>query len=209
MRLALIVVAIVLVAPAAHAEPLNCSMTGYKAQPGLAAAVAEDTLTVTWDGDRNQEVRLRFAINGGTPTIRDIYSSSPVSYVKLDTLPTPQDLSPVIETLMRGDYLVTSGEVLIPSYSLLGTGNQRTIEVDVEWTFPLEFVEVVWGDGTKTDRQIVSATDLPPMGRHRFQLPFNAEGKKWVRFAAWDTAGNGAMAQPIKLSRPMGTAAGR
>ena len=39
-------------------------------------------------------------------------------------------------------------------------GDQRTISADVEWTFPLSFVEVVWGDGTKIDRQVIAATDL-------------------------------------------------
>jgi hypothetical protein len=130
----------------------------------------------------------------------DIYASSPVSYVKLDTLPS--DPSPVIKALMRGDYFVTSGEVLLNAYSIDGTGNARTITADVEWTFPLEMVEVVWGDGQKTARQIIAATDLPPMGRHRFQIPFNAAGKKWVRFAAWDSAGNGVMSQPRKVSVP-------
>ena len=57
---------------------------------------------------------------------------------------------------MRGDYFVTSGEVLIPSWTVQGTGNQRTIVADVEWTFPLEFVEVVSGDGKKTDRKVDS-----------------------------------------------------
>ena len=127
----------------------------------------------------------------------DIYASAPVSYVKLD--PLPSDPSAVIRTLMRGDYFVTSGEVLIPSYAIEGTGDQRTISADVEWTFPLEFVEVVWGDGQKTDRQIISATDLPAFSQHHFQIPFKATGKKWVRFAAWDSAGNGALVQPIKL----------
>ena len=60
---------------------------------------------------------------------------------------------------------------------------------------------MVWGDGVKTDRQIISATDLPPFGKHHFQIPFDATGKKWVRFAAWDSAGNGAMVQPVKLQR--------
>src|SRR4030095_8949750 len=110
----------------------------------------------------------------------DIYSSSPVSYVKLDTLPPPTDPSPVIKALMRGDYFVTSGEVLLGSYAVEGTGNRRTITADVEWTFPLEMVEVVWGDGQKTDRQIISATDLPPMGRHKFSISFDATGQKWV-----------------------------
>ena len=34
-------------------------------------------------------------------------------------------------------------------------------------------------------------------------------GKKWVRFAAWDSAGNGVMSQPRKLSASTSTAAGR
>jgi hypothetical protein len=130
----------------------------------------------------------------------DIYASAPVSYVKLDRLPAPQDVSPVVKALMRGDYVVTSGEVLIPSYAVSGSGRQRTIETDVEWTFPLEFVEVVWGDGVTTGSQVVSATEQPPMGRHHFSIPFDATGKKWVRFAAWDSAGNGALVQPIKLA---------
>jgi len=131
----------------------------------------------------------------------DIYASSPVSYVKLDRLPAPGDVSPLIQTLMRGDYFVTSGEVLIPTYAVKGTGSSRTIEADVEWTFPLNFVEVVWGDGTKTDRQVISAADLPASGSHHFSIPFEALGRKWVRFAAWDVAGNGALVQPVKLAR--------
>ena len=131
----------------------------------------------------------------------DIYASSPVSYVKLDALPPASDPSPVIKALMRGDYFVTSGEVLLDSYSIDGSGQRSGRSPPTsEWTFPLEMVEVVWGDGQKTDRQIVPATDLPPMGRHRFQIPFNAAGKKWVRFAAWDSAGNGVMSQPRTMS---------
>ena len=83
-----------------------------------------------------------------------------------------------MDAMRQGDYFVTSGEVLIPSYSLQGTGDKRTIVADVEWTFPLEFVEVVWGDGQKTDRQIISTTSLAPFGKHHFTIPFNAAGKK-------------------------------
>lgn len=132
----------------------------------------------------------------------DIYSSAPVQYVKLDRLPVGDDTSAVIQALMRGDSFVSSGEVLIPSYAVRGSGARRTIVADLEYTFPLNFVEVISGDGTRVDRQVISATDLAPMGRHRFEIPFDATGKKWVRFAAWDTAGNGAMAQPAKLSPP-------
>lgn len=123
-----------------------------------------------------------------------------MSYVRLASVPVPQDVSPVIRTLMRGDYFVTSGEVLSRSYAVEGAGSQRTVSADVEWTFPLEFVEIVWGDGTRTDRQVIPATDRPSFGRHRFQVPFDAAGKKWVRFAVWDSAGNGALVQPVRLT---------
>ena len=106
-----------------------------------------------------------------------------------------------IKALMKGDYWVTSGEVLIDSYAVTGTGSARTISADIEWTFPLEFVEVVWGDGKKIDRQIIRATELPPMGTKRYSIPFDATGKKWVRFAVWDSAVNGAFVQPIWLHR--------
>lgn len=137
----------------------------------------------------------------------DIYANNPVNYVKLDALPTDNDWSGITSALSRGDYFWTAGEVLIPKYAVEGTGAQKTITAEVEWTFPLEFVEVVWGDGQKTDRQIISATDLPPMGKHTFSIPFNATGKKWVRFAAWDSLGSGAFVQPIKLDAAMTSAA--
>ena len=130
----------------------------------------------------------------------DIYANNPVNYVKLDKVPTGDDWSPIVNALKKGDYFWTSGEVLIPNYAVEGTGSRRTITADIEWTFPLEFVEVVWGDGVKTDRQIISATDLPAFGKHHFSIPFDATGKKWVRFAVWDSVGNGAFVQPIKLA---------
>jgi len=138
----------------------------------------------------------------------DVYANNPVNYVKVDPLPPPGDWSPIINAMKSGDYFVTSGEILIPFYAVQGTGSQRTIVAEVEWTFPLEFVEVVWGDGQRTDRQIISATDLPAFGRHQFRIPFNTAAKKWVRFAAWDSAGNGALVQPVKVaSEPAATTA--
>ena len=130
----------------------------------------------------------------------DIYANNPVNYVKVDRLPPPGEWGPIIDAMKRGDYFVTSGEVLISSYAVAGNGSERVISADVEWTFPLEFAEVVWGDGEHTDRQIIPATDLPAFGRRHFKIPFNTAGKKWVRFAVWDSAGNGALVQPVKLA---------
>ena len=114
----------------------------------------------------------------------------------------PVELSVARRVLQRGDYFISTGEVLIPSYSVQGTGNQKKIVADVEWTFPLDFVEVVWGDGQRTDRQIISTTEATGFGQRHFEIPFDATGRKWVRFAAWDVAGNGALVQPIKMTAP-------
>jgi hypothetical protein len=133
----------------------------------------------------------------------DLYANFPVNYLKLDTVPGPDDdWSPVLNALRNGDFFVTTGEILIKSYSVEGTGHQRTIAADVEWTFPLSFVEVVWGDGKKIERQVISATDLGAFGTKRFAIPFDAAGKAWVRFAVWDSAGNGGFVQPIWLNAP-------
>ena len=163
-----------------------------------------------WVADRPTPPKFAFAI---TETYQkgpgdDIYANNPVNYVKIDRVPTGDDWSPIVNALKRGDYFWTSGEVLIPSYSVEGTGARRTVTAEVEWTFPLEMVEVVWGDGQKTDRQVIPATELPAFGKHKFQIPFDATGKKWVRFAVWDSAGNGAFVQPIKLTTPQTTTAG-
>ena len=123
-----------------------------------------------------------------------------VNYIKLAKLPRyDEDWSPITKAMRAGDFFVTSGEVLFHDFAVRGSGAKRTVSVDAEWTFPLEFVEVVWGDGSTTGRQVINASDRPPFGRQRFEIPVDAAGKKWVRFAAWDSAGNGAFTQPVHL----------
>lgn len=135
----------------------------------------------------------------------EIYGEASVNYIKVDRVPLfDEDWSPIFNALRRGEFFVTTGEVLIPNYTVEGSGSQRKVVADVEWTFPLEFAEVVWGDGKKTGREVISATGRAPFSREKFEIPFDATGKKWVRFAVWDSAGNGAITQPVHL-KPSGT----
>jgi hypothetical protein len=131
----------------------------------------------------------------------DTYANFPVNYLKIDKVPGPdEDMTPVLKALRDGNFFVTNGEILIRNYNVAGAGTQRMITADVDWTFPLSFVEVVWGDGKTIERQIISATDLGPFGTKHFAIPFNASGKVWVRFAVWDSAGDGGFVQPIWLN---------
>jgi len=123
-----------------------------------------------------------------------------VNYVKLDRVPKFDDgWNPVLTAMRAGNYFVTSGEVLLRDSAVEGSGAKRTYTADAEWTFPPEFAELVWSDGNKVDRQIISLSDNTPFGSKKFRIPFDATGKKWVRFAVWDSAGNGAFTQPVHL----------
>ena len=76
---------------------------------------------------------------------------------------------------------------------------KRAFNAEAEWTFPPEFAELVWSDGDKVERQLVSLSGKAPFSSEKFHIPFDAAGKKWVRFAVWDSAGNGAFTQPVHL----------
>lgn len=79
----------------------------------------------------------------------------------MDKTPLPdEDMTPIMKALRDGDFFVTTGEILIKNYSVGGTGEKRTITADLEWTYPLNFIEVVWGDGKAIDRLVISAKDL-------------------------------------------------
>ena len=131
----------------------------------------------------------------------DIYPGHPINYVKLDRLPGPaDDWTPILSSIRNGDFWVSTGEVLIKNYAVEGTGAKRTIAADLEWTYPLELIEVTWGDGKKVGSEIIRATDTTAHGMKKYAIPFEATGKTWVRIAVWDSAGNGAFVQPVWLN---------
>jgi hypothetical protein len=153
--------------------------------------------------DMNNWGRLKFMV-GEVDTYKkypdyDLYGDFNVNYVKLDRVPAFPDWSPLTTALRTGEFFVTTGEVLIPRWTIEREGKDKAVVVDVEWTFPLEFIEVVWGDGVQVGRTMIPATDQPPFGSHQFRIPFEAMGKKWVRFSVWDSGGNGAFTQPVSL----------
>ena len=123
-----------------------------------------------------------------------------VNYVKLDRVPKfNEGWTPVVDALRAGNFFVTSGEVLFRNYGIEGAGSKRTYTAEAEWTFPPEFAELVWSDGKTVERKVIPLSEMAPFGSHKFSVPFDATGKIWVRFAVWDSAGNGAFTQPVHL----------
>jgi hypothetical protein len=164
---------------------------GFQPKSALAISEARSDL-----GDR------------GKPAWDDTYGMSPVNYLRLDTVPGVDDMTAIVEALRTNDFFVTSGEVLLPEQRIEGEGDERTYVAEVHWSFPLEFVELVLGgsvsggggpDVSQVQRVVVEAEDTGVHGQRTFRIPFTVGDHKWVRFAAWDVATNGAMGQPKGL----------
>src|SRR5437870_7830506 len=73
---ALFVLCVCAVAPLAgsnlYGDPLTCDMKSYKPLVGLSATAAVDRLTVIWDAERGEALRLQFVVTGGVPTIQEL-----------------------------------------------------------------------------------------------------------------------------------------
>jgi len=115
--------------------------------------------------------------------------------------------------LRSGKFFTTTGEVLIPEFSIGGkqsgrtlslTGDtKRVLEARLEWTFPLAFAEVISGDGQQVFRQRIDLADTESFGTRRLRLPLELKGRTWVRLEVWDIAANGAFTQPVWIeSKP-------
>ena len=130
----------------------------------------------------------------------DVYAGVPAMFLRLeDGLPTDGDYTTIVEAMKNGDYFISTGEVTLGETGVEDTGAQAVFKADVKWTFPLDFVEVVWGDGTETHYEEVDVADLGAFGENTFEIPVDLSTAKWVRFAAWDVAGNGAFNNPVAL----------
>jgi hypothetical protein len=128
----------------------------------------------------------------------ELYGHANINYVKLDRIPRFGDgWQPLLDALRAGDFFVTTGEVLIPTWSVDRARGELT--ATLESTFPLAFAEVVAGDGASVQRTKLQLDDAESFASRTVKIPIDLRGKKWVRFEAWDVATNGAFTQPVRL----------
>jgi hypothetical protein len=140
----------------------------------------------------------------------ELYGHMNINYVRLDRLPKYGDSwQPVLDVLSRGQFFVTTGEILLPQFTVggkesgdvfkLSASGKPELLVEMKWTFPLAFAEVVSGDGNKVYRERIDLADTPSFGTRTLKLRPELAGRKWVRFEVWDIATNGAFTQPVWL----------
>jgi hypothetical protein len=143
---------------------------------------------------------------------RELYGHMNVNYLRLepDRLPRfAEGWRSVVDCLRLGQFFVTTGEVLISEFQVNGKpsgsgvvvtpGAKADVRVDLSWTFPLRFVELISGDGSKVFRERIDCADIGPFEGRTMRFKPDLSGRTWVRLEAWDIAGNGAFTQPVWL----------
>ncbi|RPD41763.1 hypothetical protein [Chitinophaga barathri] len=140
----------------------------------------------------------------------EMYAHLNVNYLQLDKLPDYNEgWQPVLDAVRKGKFFVSTGEVLIPSFDVNGkkagetlavpASGKTTVTMQLNWTFPLSFAEIVSGDGDKVYRHRINLVQTKAFGAQTFRWPVNLAGRKWVRVEVWDIAANGAFTQMVWL----------
>ena len=140
----------------------------------------------------------------------ELYGHLNVNYLQLEELPEFEEgWQPILDALQRGKFFVTTGEILLPRFTVngknagetvrLGGKGEATLAVDIRWTFPLHFMEIISGDGQQVYREKIPLYDTQAFGQQNFTFTVNLENRKWVRLEVWDAAVNGAFTQTVWL----------
>ena len=140
----------------------------------------------------------------------EMYAHLNINYLQLDKLPDySKGWQSVVDVLQKGCFFSTTGEVLIPSFTVNGKQAGDTAELaengkadivfKLHWTFPLNFAEIISGDGAHVYRHKINLDTTLPFDKQKFRVSLNLPGRKWVRLEAWDAAVNGAFTQTVWL----------
>jgi hypothetical protein len=133
----------------------------------------------------------------------ELYAHMNINYVRAAKLPDHENNGELLRTMKKGDFFVSTGEVLMPESSIRETAPGKLhATADVRYTLPLQFAEVVWGDGEKTHRQMYSLETTREFGNQKIEFDVDAPGWRWARIAIWDVAGNGSFANPVRNANP-------
>ncbi|HEY9364587.1 MAG TPA: hypothetical protein VIQ00_15080 [Chitinophagaceae bacterium] len=142
----------------------------------------------------------------------EMYAHLNVNYLQLDKLPGfSEGWQPVLDAMKNGKFFTTTGEVLLPNFKVNGKGSNETIELnesgkaaielEVNWTFPLNFVEIISGDGNKVFRDRINLDTTKAFGKQKFIFNSNLKNRTWVRAEVWDVAANGAFTQSVWIKK--------
>ena len=129
----------------------------------------------------------------------ELYAHMNINYVRAARLPGYDRYGDLLEAMRKSDFFISTGEVLMPEHSIREIqkpGKLRAV-AELRYTLPLQFAELVWGDGERTYRKTYSLETTREFGKQKVEFDADAPGWRWARLAVWDVAGNGAFANPV------------
>ena len=140
----------------------------------------------------------------------EMYAHMNVNYLQLDAIPKfSEGWQPIFNALEKGRFFSTTGEILIPSFSVNGKGSGETVrlgksntvevKMEIDWTFPLNFAEIISGDGETVFREKIDLNETKAFSSQKFQFSTKVANRKWLRVEVWDVAANGAFTQTVYL----------
>jgi hypothetical protein len=138
----------------------------------------------------------------------EMYAHMNVNYLKLNKQPEfKQGWQPVLDVLQQGKFFSTTGEVLIEDFQVNGHSTGETIALHasgqcninfkINWTFPLNFAEIISGDGKQVYRKRINLDSTMAFGNQTINITENIKGRKWARLEVWDAAADGAFTQTV------------
>ncbi len=141
----------------------------------------------------------------------EMYAHSNINYLEMNTLPNFNDgWQPVLNAMGEDKFFTSTGEVLLPGFSVNGKTSGETaklkadglatINIAPSWTFPLNFIDVISGDGKSVYHHKINMNNKKAFGSEQLSFDLNLKNRKWVRIEAWDVAVNGAFTQTIWLN---------
>lgn len=140
----------------------------------------------------------------------ETYAHLNVNYLQMDKLPDySAGWQPVLDAMKQGKFFVSTGEILFPVFNVNGKGSgetltlpadgKATINLNVDWTYPLTFAEIISGDGKQVYRERIDLTNTLPFSKKAYRFDTNLKNRTWVRVEVWDAAVNGAFTQQVWL----------
>jgi len=136
----------------------------------------------------------------------ELFGTMNINYLKLDEIPDYEDgWRPVVDALANGEFFVTTGEVLITDFSVEGMESGETVNgnesaeliADLEWTYPLSYMEIISGDGATIYRDRIDLSHTTEFDSEAINKNVDLSNRSWVRIEVWDIARNGAFTQPV------------
>jgi hypothetical protein len=129
----------------------------------------------------------------------EIYAHMNANYVRIGELPDFDHYGRLLDAVQRGDYFISMGQILLPEVGISkASSSVIKAKARMQWTFPLAFAEIFWGDGKDTFHRTFDLSETAPFGNATFDWSTDAPGWKWARIEVWDIAGDGALTNPVR-----------